>query len=46
MTVRLVLGARWRKIAWSEWRQYDPKYNWSFVTGDILTKFWYNIRQL
>ena len=32
MTAGLVLGAVWGKIAWSEWWQFDPKENWSFVT--------------
>ena len=32
MTLGLVLGAVWGKIAWSEWWQFDPKENWSFFT--------------
>lgn len=32
MTLGLVLGAVWGKLAWSEWWQFDPKENWSFVT--------------
>ena len=32
MTLGLVLGAVWGKMAWSEWWQFDPKENWSFVT--------------
>jgi len=32
MTAGLVLGAVWGKLAWSEWWQFDPKENWSFVT--------------
>lgn len=32
MTLGLVLGAVWGKFAWSEWWQFDPKENWSFVT--------------
>jgi len=32
MTSGLVLGAVWGKLAWSEWWQFDPKENWSFVT--------------
>ena len=32
MTVGLVLGAVWGKLAWSEWWQFDPKENWSFFT--------------
>ena len=32
MTLGLVLGAVWGKLAWSEWWQFDPKENWSFAT--------------
>lgn len=32
MTLGLVLGAAWGKIAWSDWWQFDPKENWSFLT--------------
>ena len=32
MTLGLVLGAVWGKMAWSEWWQFDPKENWSFFT--------------
>ena len=32
MTVGLVVGALWGKIAWSDWWQFDPKENWSFAT--------------
>lgn len=32
MTVGLVAGATWGKLAWSDWWQFDPKENWSFVT--------------
>ena len=32
MTLGLVLGALWGKLAWGDWWQYDPKENWSFFT--------------
>ena len=32
MTVGLVAGAFWGKLAWSDWWQFDPKENWSLAT--------------
>ena len=32
MTVGLVVGALWGKLAWSDWWQFDPKENWSLAT--------------
>jgi len=41
MTVGLVLGAVWGKIAWSEWWQFDPKENWSFFTWLAFAAFFH-----
>jgi ABC-type transport system involved in cytochrome c biogenesis permease subunit len=32
MTVGLVVGAVWGKMAWGDWWQFDPKENWSLAT--------------
>jgi len=39
MTTGLVLGAVWGKMAWSEWWQFDPKENWSFVTWLVFAAY-------
>ena len=39
MTLGLVLGALWGKICWSDFWQYDPKENWSFVTWSIYALY-------
>ena len=41
MTLGLVLGAVWGKMAWSEWWQFDPKENWSFVTWLAFAAFFH-----
>ena len=41
MTLGLVLGAVWGKMAWSEWWQFDPKENWSFVTWLAYAAFFH-----
>ena len=42
MTLGLVLGAVWGKLAWSEWWQFDPKENWSFLTWlAFATHLWF-----
>ena len=32
MTLGLVIGAAWGKVAWGDWWQFDPKENWSLAT--------------
>lgn len=45
LSVGLILGAFWAKVAWGDWWSWDPKENWALISW-ILYGVWLHLRRV